>query len=138
MERTASCACGQLNISVSGEPKVIATCSCSKCQRRTGSVFGVSSYFGNDQVLEISGESTIYKRTSDAGRGIEENFCPQCGSSVYWKPDFLENHTGIAVGCFVDSNFPEPQACVWNTTKHSWVSFPEHWASSDTQDFDRA
>lgn len=133
MEREASCACGQLSIKVSGDPKIVATCSCTQCQKRTGSVFGVSSYFQNEQVLEVCGDSTKCSRTAESGLSLESNFCPKCGSTVFWNAEFLKDHTGIAVGCFADTNFPEPRAAVWTGTKHDWVSFPENWASSSTQ-----
>lgn len=133
MERIALCSCGQLSISVKGEPKIVAVCNCLECQKRTGSVFGVSSYFDDDQVIEKSGKSNLYKRTSDAGLSLEQSFCPDCGSTVYWKAEIFEKYTGIAVGCFSAPDFPEPKFTVWNISKHSWVSFPEHWASSETQ-----
>lgn len=135
MERKASCACGQLNITVTGEPKLVVTCSCTICQKRTGSVFGVSSYFPSDRVLERNGKATKRQRTGESGLLLETNFCPKCGSTVFWNAGFLPDHIGIAVGCFADPNFPEPKAAAWNESKHDWVSFPDNWASSKTQNF---
>jgi hypothetical protein len=135
MQRTATCACEQLSITVEGDPRIVATCSCIQCQKRTGSAFGVSSYFRDKQVLETRGEFTTGSRTADSGHTISGNFCPRCGSTVFWKGDFILGHTGIAVGCFGDPDFPQPTAAAWCATKHSWVDFPEHWKHSDTQDF---
>ncbi len=56
MSRKASCSCGELQVEVNGEPKVVVACSCASCQKRTGSVFGVSAYFANDQVVAKNGE----------------------------------------------------------------------------------
>lgn len=133
MERTATCACGQLRITVSGKPRLVAACSCIQCQKRTGSAFGLSAYFRDRQVQAISGDSTRASRTGDSGLPIAGHFCPHCGSTVYWKGDFLEGHTGIAVGCFADPDFPEPTAAVWNASKHHWVNFPGHWTCVDDQ-----
>ena len=135
MERTATCACGQLGITVKGNPRIIAACNCTQCQKRTGSVFGVSAYFLDRRVLGIFGDSTVCSRTADSGLPITGNFCPKCGSTVYWKGDFIPGHTGVAVGCFADPAFPAPKVSVWNTTRHHWVNFPDTWAASDTQDF---
>jgi hypothetical protein len=77
MERKASCSCGQLSVSVKGEPKIVAVCNCLECQKRTGSVFGVSSYFDDEQVIIKSGKSNFYRRTSDAGLSVEQSFCPE-------------------------------------------------------------
>ena len=134
MERKASCACGQLSIKVTGDPKFVATCSCTQCQKRTGSVFGVSSYFQNEQILKINGDRTKCSRTADSGLVLESRFCPKCGSTVFWNAEFFKGLIGIAVGCFADTDFPEPRVAVWMNSKHEWVSFPEHWAFSDTQE----
>ena len=135
MKRKASCCCGQLSITVEGDPIMVASCSCTQCQKRTGSAFGVSSYFKDDQVLEKVGEGTLAKRLSDSGSTAEGIFCPACGSTVYGAAGFMPGHTFIAVGCFADPDFPEPQYSAWNATKHKWVEFPETWLSSETQDF---
>lgn len=136
MERKASCSCGQLSIRLDGDPKIVAACSCLKCQQRTGSVFGVSSYFDDDQVIETVGESKSYGRTGHSGLWAERQFCPICGSTVYWKAGFLEQYTGVPVGAFADPDFPEPAYSAWTQSQHGWVSFPEHWQSSDTQEFE--
>ena len=135
MNRTAKCSCENLQIDVVGEPKLVVTCSCLKCQKRTGSVFGVSAYFDNAQVVETRGTYTVFKAISDDGRKITRSFCPDCGSTVYWEAEFMPNTVGVAVGCFGDPDFPSPIASAWNRTKHEWVKFPEQWAHSDTQDF---
>ena len=135
-ERTATCACKQLSLSVTGDPIYVIGCSCFKCQRRTGSVFGVTSYFPNAQVLNVSGDSNSYVIESDSGAKTERRFCPACGGTVFWEAGFLPDHTGIPVGAFGDPDFPEPTISAWNQSKHHWVTFPEHIPSSLTQKFD--
>ena len=135
MTRTAACSCEQLTITVTGEPSFVAACSCLKCQRRTGSAFGLSSYFDDSQIIEITGDSKSFEKISDSGLKLERKFCPVCGVTVYWKAEFMSTHTGIPVGGFTDPNFPEPNVAVWNQSKHPWVSFPSQWPQSDTQAF---
>ncbi len=36
MIRRAACSCGQLRLTIEGEPSRIAMCHCLECQRRTG------------------------------------------------------------------------------------------------------
>ena len=138
MLREATCTCGQLTVRVQGDPGIVLACSCLKCQRRTGSVFGVSAYFANEQVAEIIGDSKTFNPATDSGRPSQRHFCPECGSAVYWIAGAFPGHTGIAVGAFADPEFPAPMVSVWNQSKHGWVEFPEHWPSSDTQDIDPA
>jgi len=127
MDRKASCACGQLSISLKGDPEMVLACSCLECQKRTGSVVSVSSYFGDDQIIDKSGASKAYKRSSDVDKWIECYFCPNCGTTVYWTLEGLEKKIGVAVGCFSDPHFPSPALSIWNESKHDWVLFPEQW-----------
>ena len=134
-ERLATCACEKLQIRVKGDPSIVAACSCLQCQKRTGSVFGAVAFFEDDRVIEITGNQRCFERSSDSGRRIQIHFCPNCGSSVYWKTEFLKDSTGIAVGCFADPDFPRPQSVAWTATKHSWLQFPEDCRFSASQKF---
>ena len=133
MERRASCSCGQLCIHTRDEPRLVVACSCLSCQKRTGSVFGVSSYFDNDQIMKISGQSKAYSSLSEDGRLNTRYFCPACGSTVYWYTGLFKGKTGVAVGCFADPLFPKPTAASWMRSKHEWVYFPQHWCLMQRQ-----
>jgi hypothetical protein len=135
MNRKAKCSCGKVQIELAGDPKIVITCSCLNCQKRTGSVFGVGAYFGNDQIVSKQGDPKLFVDTSDDGRKLYRSFCANCGSTVHWEAEFMPNAVGVAVGCFEDPKFPEPVAVAWNRSKHDWVNFPESWPKSDTQEF---
>ncbi len=135
MNRKAKCSCGNTQIELSGDPKIVVTCSCLHCQKRTGSVFGVGAYFGIDQIVSKEGDTKLFIDTGEEGRKINRSFCANCGSTVYWEAEFMPNSVGVAVGCFEDPQFPEPVAATWNRSKHEWVQFPESWPKSDTQEF---
>jgi len=124
MTKTASCNCGALTATVSGEPDAVVACHCTDCQRRTGSVMGVSAYYPEEGV-KISGSSTSFKRGCASGRSLQQNFCPTCGTSVYWTADLKPNVIGIAVGCFADPHFPPPSRSVWEQSHHAWLGLPE-------------
>jgi hypothetical protein len=121
MTRIAHCCCGSLRAEATGEPALVAACHCIECQRRTGSAFGVSTYFPKEQV-RTEGPSTVYVRGSDSGRKIELHFCPDCGSTVFWNPQFVPGLIGIAVGAFADSAMAWPMLSVWEATRHPWVT----------------
>src|SRR5262249_49443974 len=122
MAKIAHCSCGSLCAEVTGEPAFVAACHCAECQRRTGSTFGVGTYFPKEQV-HTEGPSKIYLRDSDSGRKIEFHFCPDCGSSVFWHAEFAPKLIGIASGMFADPSMPRPTLSVWETMRHPWVTF---------------
>jgi len=122
MTRIAHCCCGSLRAEATGEPEFLAACHCVECQRRTGSAFGVATYFSKEQVLtEVPGK--VYVRGSDSGRKTECHFCPDCGSTVFWYAERFPDLIGIAFGAFADPSMPRPMASVWETTRHPWVTF---------------
>lgn len=125
MERTAKCACEQLSVTVEGAPALVAACSCQQCQRRTGTVLSISAYFPAAAVKDTRGDSRLFTRRSDAGREMRIHFCPNCGSSVYWEPEFLPGHIGFGAGMFNDDDFPPPQVAVWTEHLPDWMSLPE-------------
>lgn len=135
MKRVAMCSCGQLSISLENEPVGVVACSCLKCQKRTGSVFAVSSYFDDKQIVEVVGERNLLRRNKESGGEMERSFCPECGSTVFWKADVTDGYTGVPVGAFADPTFPEPTVSCWNQSKPSWLTLPEYWKSSATDSF---
>ena len=109
MTRIALCCCGSLRAEAVGEPVLVAACHCMECQRRTGSPFGVSTYFPKHQV-RTAGTSKVYVRGSDSGRKIELHFCPDCGSTVFWYAEKFPDLIGIAFGAFADQSMPSETA----------------------------
>jgi hypothetical protein len=61
--RHAACSCGQLHLTIEGEPSRIAMCHCLECQRRTGAVISNQARFRREQVT-IAGKATDWKRTA--------------------------------------------------------------------------
>ncbi len=124
VSRTAECACGALKIMVAGEPTLVGACNCTQCQKRTGSIFGVSAYFPKEAV-SVSGNTKAFTRLSDAGGTVDCHFCPECGTTLFWDLSVLPASRGVAVGCFTDPSFPPPQFVVWAQHQHHWAQFPE-------------
>ena len=115
--RTASCSCGQLRVTCEGEPVRVSICHCLECQKRTGSVFAAQARFPHEQV-KIEGRATQWSRRGDSGESMTFNFCPVCGSTVYWEPP---GFVTVATGAFADPNFPPPRISVYEERKHPWA-----------------
>ena len=122
MTRIAHCCCGSLRVETTGEPALVHVCHSTECQRRTGSVFGVSSFFPKSEV-KTSGPSKVYVREGQEGRKLRLHFCPDCGTTVYGEVDARPGLIGISVGAFADPNFPAPTRSIWEQSRHSWVAF---------------
>lgn len=121
--RTASCTCGQLRITVEGEPRGVGLCHCLACQRRTGSVFAALAGFSAPYT--VNGRATEYVRTGDAGARFRFRFCPVCGTNVFHTEEGEPpGRVSVAVGAFADPGFPPPQVSVYDSRRHPWVQLP--------------
>ena len=121
--RRAACNCGQLHLTIEGEPSRISMCHCLECQRRTGAVISNQARFRREQIT-FGGIATEYVRCSDSGNALTFRFCPVCGSTVYWTGESFPGLVAVAIGTFADPSFPPPAVSVWEEARHPWVSLP--------------
>ena len=121
--RVASCSCGQLSVTVTGEPIRISICHCLACQRRTGSAFGAQARFRSEDA-KVNGQSSEYVRVGDEGNRALFRFCPRCGTTLYWSFAGRDDAIAVAVGAFADPGFPAPTVSVYESRKHAWVMTP--------------
>ena len=98
-------------------------CHCLACQRRTGSAFAIQARFPAARV-EIDGRFNSYTRISDEGEERTFNFCPDCGSTVFYTSEDSGELIAVPVGALADPSFPPPTVSVWEDRRHSWVSLP--------------
>ncbi|HEY4171848.1 MAG TPA: GFA family protein [Rhodopila sp.] len=116
----ARCSCGALTLVLPGPTQMVVACHCLDCQRRTGAPFGVGAFYPADAVV-VSGSSQEFARNGASGGTVRSYFCPNCGSTVYWKADALPSMIGVAVGALGDPTYPAPFRSVFERSKHGWV-----------------
>jgi hypothetical protein len=127
----ARCSCGAVQLSLPEPSKLVVACHCIDCQRRTGAPFGVGAFYPAEAVT-ISGTAKEFARIGTSGAKVRSYFCPDCGSTVYWKTDNLPALIGVAVGTMADPSYPAPVRSVFEQSKHAWVEMNgvEHFQQS--------
>ena len=129
MNRTATCACGETTIEVEGDPKLHLVCNCNDCKKRTGSAFGISAYFSDNQIKNKNGKTLTYEVNNNETEQLRY-FCKSCGTTLYWKiskfPSIpgISEMIGIAGGCFTDKLLPDPTLSASNKNKCAWLDLP--------------
>jgi hypothetical protein len=118
--RLASCFCGQLQLSCTGEPVRISVCHCLDCQKRSGSAFAVQARWPNASVT-IVGDFREWSREGESGQRSTFRFCPACGGTISYVNEGMAGVTAVAVGSFADPDFPPPDYSVYEERKHVWV-----------------
>ena len=124
-DRTASCRCGQLKATVTGEPVRVSVCHCLDCQKRSGSAFAAQARWPEEQ-FQTEGKSKTWTHFADSGNKASFHFCPDCGSDVYYEidgkfDDKFNDLVAVPVGAFDDPYFAGPAFSVWESRKHDWV-----------------
>lgn len=122
--RTATCRCGQLSTTVTGEPVRVSVCHCLECQKRSGSAFAFQARWPDENVTH-SGDFREWSNTGDSGGTGVFRFCPTCGSTVSYVIDRLPGLTAIAVGAFADPGFPAPEYSLYENRKHRWFEITD-------------
>ena len=67
IEREAACSCGQLRVRAVGDPRIVSSCHCLACQRRTGALFGATAFFPRSQIAATEGAYKTWRRRGDSG-----------------------------------------------------------------------
>ena len=120
------CLCGAVRYRVEGEPPRSSVCSCTCCQRRTGSAFGFGAYFNAEQVKILKGKLAAYEHRSDeSGRWLRFEFCPACGTQVTWTIEALPGMRAVGVGTLDDPQRIKPNRFGWFRSAHSWLQPPD-------------
>lgn len=123
VDREATCWCGGLGATLRGEPMLVSACCCTRCQRRTGSFYGVTVYYRPDQLVARRGEGRTYRPSYGS---TTFHLCPTCGSQVWWVPgEEEEDWIGVAGGAFADPTLRPPDRMTHMATRHPFVCAPE-------------
>lgn len=80
-QRSGSCFCGEVTVTVTGKPISVSICHCTICQRLGGGPFGVQS-------LHRPADFSVNKDQQDSwsiqtSKNVTRYRCKDCGSPVY-------------------------------------------------------
>ena len=118
-----SCACGQVNYSISDEPFFTQACHCKDCKKSTGSSFVVHSMIHADD-LSIDGEIASTELPTGSGAGQRAYFWTNCGVYLYCKYKVVEAEKRLAIRSKTLNNpdqFP-PEAHIFVKDKDQWIN----------------
>jgi hypothetical protein len=119
--RAASCPCGQLRATVTGDPGRVSVCHCQNCQQRSGSAFAWQARWPEDQVT-IEGEFKTWQRAGDEGGIGTFSFCPDCGATVFYVIDAMPGQIAIPLGALAGQDQPAPKVSVYENRLQPWVA----------------
>jgi hypothetical protein len=107
---TASCLCGAIRVTATGQPDRVGLCHCMDCRKHHGALFFAAAIFPAGQVT-IEGETRAYK---------SRHFCPACGASVFASfpgSGEIELHLGALDA---PDQFTPTYEC-WTIRREAWL-----------------
>ena len=121
MKIDGACHCGLITYEAEIDPEKVRVCHCTDCQSLTGSAFRVVVPVPADK-FSLSGEPTVYVKTTESGARLVQTFCPRCGSPIYGVPaDAPGASYFIRVGTIRQRNELPPKVQIWTRSAQPWV-----------------
>lgn len=118
---TGQCACGACKFEFDTEPSFVANCHCNDCKRASGGE--MATFFGvpaTDFVL-VSGQPKPFHYIAESGKGLDRNFCPDCGSRLFTTNlDSFPGTVFIMLGSLDQPGFTAPKLEMFTKRRISW------------------
>ncbi|GAB5487080.1 MAG: GFA family protein [Parasphingorhabdus sp.] len=94
-DHKASCLCGAISVTVTGDLPEADACHCSQCRKQSGHYW--ASVDLPMESVSIGGEDNV--RWYQASEKVRRGFCQTCGSFLFWDP-IHHDKIAIAMGAF--------------------------------------
>jgi hypothetical protein len=116
---TAQCACGSVKFEFNADPAFIANCHCLDCKKASGGE--MATFFGVRQD-DLSGTPKAFHYIAESGKGLDRNFCPECGARLFTSN--LESFPGtvfIMLGSLDRPELIEPKLEMFTKRRLKWA-----------------
>jgi hypothetical protein len=80
---TAGCACGACRFEFDTDPTFIANCHCKDCKKASGGESAIFFGIPADDFTLLSGKPKAFHYVAESGKGLDRNFCPECGARLF-------------------------------------------------------
>lgn len=118
---TGQCACGAVKFEFDKDPEFIANCHCLDCKRASGGE--MATFFGVPEAdfSLVSGAPKAFHYIANSGKGLDRNFCGECGSRLYTTN--LETFPGLVfvqLGSLDRPELIEPKLEMFTRRRLKW------------------
>jgi hypothetical protein len=120
-DRKGGCLCGAVRYVLKAEPRAIAICHCTHCQRQSGSLFSFNLVI-RETDYEQSGETKVYVDTGDSGQPVYRHFCADCGSPLFAKTALAPGKLVLKAGTLDSKEGLQPKAEIYTDHAVEWLA----------------
>ncbi len=119
--RKGGCLCGAVRYVLNGEPRGIALCHCTHCQRLSGSPFSFNLVV-READYEQAGETTTYVDSGDSGHPVYRHFCGRCGSPLFARTALMPGKLVLKAGTLDSMEGLQPKIEVYTDHAVKWLA----------------
>ncbi len=127
---SGGCLCGYIRYEYFGQLGPSSYCYCSDCRKETGSAFSVLIRLEEKHFKITTGNNIkSFMKAGGSGNQISRNFCPNCGSSIFSKPELHPGYIWVRAGTLDDPSLVDPVHQSWTDSKVKWSEIPKNLKS---------
>ena len=125
---TGSCFCGSIAAEVDGEPFWVCYDHDDDCRRALGSPLMIWIGYEPESFRFVRGMPKSFSKT----RGVTRTFCGNCGTSISYADDGLQDELYLSIGFMDNADRFAPQAHAYWRSKLPWLEMPDGLPRIDT------
>jgi hypothetical protein len=118
---TGSCFCGAVAAEMHGEPFWICYDHDDDCRRAIGSPVNIWIGYRADQFRLVRGKPRSFSK----GRGVVRTFCAECGTSIGYLDEGLEDELYVTIGFLDRPERLRPQAHAYWRMRLPWIELAD-------------
>ena len=120
-DRKGGCLCGAVRYALKGEPRSIALCHCTHCQRLSGSLFSFNLVV-READYEQSGEAMTYVDSGDSGHPVHRHFCGRCGCPLFSTTALMPGKIVVKAGTLDNKEGLQPKIEIYADHAVEWLA----------------
>ena len=119
---SGGCLCGEVSVTLTGDPIAVAVCHCTHCQKTAGSAFSVVLLVPAP-LVQINGPVIGYADQANSGAAVTRTFCGRCGTQVETASDGTraQQIRIVKAGLFAESGEFSPNLEIFCDRRRSWL-----------------
>ena len=119
MSIKGSCLCGGVAFEMTGPPKMVNVCHCSRCRKARGVAAAMNMVLALDAIRYVRGEELLTTYKVPEAKHFTHVFCRVCGSSMP-RLDEARRIAIVPMGSFDDDPGARPARHIFVESKAPW------------------